>query len=288
MMRLPAIPRAALGPILLASLIVLLAFWHTPAPRPAIAPPYAVTWLTPPERSLAPGQATPTPVPVGGQFVQRQSLDIMSADGLFAPEEHARLAIEFERALNYVSARFGSGPMQRISAYVGSEPGCGLHGIAYTDQRTVQVFTCAGLPRDRVVTIVAHEFVHQLAHDRYGPRHLEADLILSEGVATWGAGDYWLSGQPDFAAFVRQYQAAGQLLPLATSYVGRSIGDMNMLYYQWASFVEFLISNYGRELFDAVYITGSRDPGSADYEGVYGKSIGQLEQEWLAWLNREF
>jgi hypothetical protein len=33
-------------------------------------------------------------------------------------------------------------------------------------------------------------------------------------------------------------------------------------------------------------VTGNRAPGSADYAGVYGKSLADLEQEWLAWLDR--
>jgi hypothetical protein len=109
-------------------------------------------------------------------------------------------------------------------------------------------------------------------------------MILLEGLATWGAGAYWLGDQPSFAAFVRPWLVGGAALPLATSYVGRPAGDMNTLYYEWASFVEFLIKAYGRERFDALYVSGSSDPGSADYQGVYGKSLGQLEQEWRAWV----
>lgn len=280
------IPRAALGPILLAAFIVLLITLRTPPPRPIIAPPSAVTWNHPIELPVDPDAARQPPPPITGQFVQRSNLDIISAEGLFSPADQAILATELEQALTYTTGRFGSGPNDRVSAYVGLEPGCGLHGIAYTEQRTVQVFTCADLPRYRTVTIMAHEFVHQLAHDRYGPAHLQADMILLEGLATWGAGSYWLGGQPDFAAFVREYKANGSLLPLATSYVGRPISDMNQLYYQWGSFVEFLIETYGREAFDALYVTGNRAPGSADYAGVYGKSLADLEQEWLAWLDR--
>jgi len=59
---------------------------------------------------------------------------------------------------------------------------------------------------------------------------------------------------------------------------------MNQLYYQWAAFVEYLIGEYGREQFDAVYVSGSKSPGSADYAGIYGKDLPTLEQEWQAWL----
>ncbi|MFN3374091.1 MAG: hypothetical protein ACK44M_11040 [Chloroflexus sp.] len=59
---------------------------------------------------------------------------------------------------------------------------------------------------------------------------------------------------------------------------------MNTLYYQWASFVEYLLTTYGRDAFEQLYRTGAGTPGSADYRGVYGTDITTLEVEWRAWL----
>jgi hypothetical protein len=174
----------------------------------------------------------------------------------------------------------------RFHASVRVDSGCGLHGIAYTDVRDVQAFTCNDISRDRAVAIMAHEFVHQLEQDRYGPPHLSSDLILAEGAATWGAGEYWLGGKPDFRSYVRDQRANGLFYPLATDYNGLGITAMNALYYQWASFVEYLIGAYGRDKFDAVYVTGGSAPGAADYAGVYGKGLDALEREWKAWLDQ--
>jgi hypothetical protein len=148
------------------------------------------------------------------------------------------------------------------------------------------VFTCPGIDEKRAVNILAHEMVHQLAHDRYGPAHLNADLILLEGVATWGAGKYWLGGAPDFRSYVRAQRQSGISYPLAMSYSGLGVAGMNALYYQWASFVEFLIDTYGRLKFDQLYVSGNSAPGSADYVGVYGKNLDQLQQEWIDWLGQ--
>jgi hypothetical protein len=276
-------PRLSPGPLLLVSLLVILFALYRPAPRPHIAPPWAIN------NPFASGEVQDIPLPALeqslDQFMQGTDLRLSSAAGLYSAEEQQQLATESEWALAYAANRFGSGPAQHISTDVQHSPGCELGGAAYTGERRVQVTTCASIPRSRVVNILAHEFVHQLAHDYYGPRHLQADMILLEGLATWGAGDYWLSGQPSFRAFVRQHIPPEQRLPLATSYVGRPIADMNTLYYQWASFVEYLLHAYGRERFDALYITGQQQaPGSADYVGVYGKDLPTLEQEWLAWL----
>ncbi|MFV9503021.1 MAG: hypothetical protein AB4911_00500 [Oscillochloridaceae bacterium umkhey_bin13] len=288
MLPLPSIPRAALGPIAFGALLVIIAWAYVNlrppptrfAPSSAVAPPVMVGQAPP-----APGVATATPVPLSGAAIALGGgLTLSVADGLFDEQQQARLRVELDRALDYVVARFGTAPIATIGTYVGLAPGCGLHGIAYTDVRTVQVFTCRDLPMARAVNILAHEFVHQLAHDRYGDRHLRADLILSEGVATWGAGAYWLGGASDFRGFVRPWVSRGEQLPLALSYVGLPISDMNKLYYQWASFVEYLIDSYGRERFDALYLSGNAAPGSADYQGIYGKGLDQLEAEWRAWV----
>jgi hypothetical protein len=279
-------PRAALGPILLGSVLVLLVFWWPlRQPERRFAPTWAVATVQPaPERPRAPDQPPPTAVPLAGSYAQVGGLDIVSADGLFDEQAKALLAAELDRALGYVVQRFGTAPSGRISTYVGNESGCGIHGIAYTDVRTVQVFTCPELPMSRAVNIMAHEFVHQLCHDRYGDRHLSADLILVEGTATWGAGEYWLGGAASFREFVRPWLQAGEEIPLSESYVGRPIGDMNKLYYEWASFVEYLIDTYGRDKFDQLYLTGQSYPASSDYLGVYQKQFWDLEAEWKAWV----
>jgi hypothetical protein len=216
-------------------------------------------------------------VPAGALVVQ--------VDEALYAGQRAELEAELARTLAYVSERFAGSLAAPVTAHLVAEGGCGLSGIAYTDIRVVQVATCDGIERGRAVAILAHEFVHQLQQDRYGERHLSADLILSEGMATWGAGEYWLGGHPDFRSYVRAQRAAGTLYPLATHYSGLGIGAMNALYYQWASFVEFLVQTHGREQLDQLYLTGHGDPGSADYAGVYGVGLDALEREWLLWLD---
>lgn len=271
------------------SLIILLVTFTRPAPLPRIAPPSAVTntaGFGGFERIPPTAGPQATPQAITGDFSQINQLDLVIADGLFANPEQAIVASELDSALAYVSARFGTTAQGRIKTVLANESSCGLHGIAYTDIREVQVFTCAGLPRQRAINILAHEFVHQLSHDRYGSRHLSADLILLEGLATWGAGQYWLGNYTSFRAMVQPYKQNRTLLPLGMSYVGQGINVMNQLYYQWGSFVEFLIETYGRERFDALYVSGSGSPGSADYRGVYGKDLSTLEAEWQLWLEQ--
>jgi hypothetical protein len=273
--------------VALGSIAVLLIVW-----RPAPAPKLVSRWQPQPmiDQPDQPQhlENPPTPVAISGAAQPLASssvrFDLSVDDGLYADQRDG-LAADLEQALVYVTQRFGSGPASPFKASVVRDDGCGLHGIAYTDVRNVQTFSCNDIGRGRAVAIMAHEFVHQLEQDRYGPAHLNADMILSEGTATWGAGKYWLGDAPDFRTYVRNQRAAGVFYPLATDYSGLGIGAMNALYYQWASFVDFLISTYGREKFDRVYVTGGGAPGSADYAGVYGKGLGELEREWVAWLD---
>jgi hypothetical protein len=304
--RLPHIPSAALGPIAVISLLVLLIVSHCNQPQQRIALPAAVQepgaphfpvpdvgdlTLPWPELSAAAlseleGIHLPQLGLPLGEFVQRTDLQINGAGFIYGPHGQRALESEAAIALAYVSDRFGHGPAHSLRVSLQREPTCNLHGAAYTEQRHVQLFTCPDIGRERVVSILAHELVHQLAHDHYGAAHLNADMILLEGLATWGAGTYWLGDQGSFRAYARRYGHNDTLLPLQTSYVGRSVGEMNQLYYQWASFVEFLLETYGRERFDALYTSGAQAPGSADYVGVYGKDLPTLEREWLEWLLR--
>jgi len=231
-------------------------------------------------------QAVPTIGAVAMPVADSSLLTIVVSDGLYVAER-AQLDAESRRAYEYVTMRFGGSLTSPLTVAFVQDGGCALSGIAYTDIRKVQVFTCDNIGRGRAIAILAHEYVHQLQQDRYGPRHLSADLILSEGLATWAAGEYWLGGHPDFRSHVRNQRANGVFYPLTTHYAGRGVAVMNALYYQWASFVEFLIGRYGRERFDALYVTGAGVPGSADYQTIYGKDLATLEQEWISWIDVE-
>ncbi|WP_298814999.1 hypothetical protein [Chloroflexus sp.] len=207
---------------------------------------------------------------------------IVAANALPPGTSDQAITAELYAALAYVSARTATAPTGPITVTIQAEPNCALHGAAYTSRREAQVFTCADIPAARAVNILAHEFVHQLAHDYYGDAHLQSDPILLEGWATWGAGMYWLGRSPDFHAFL-----GGQApMPLVANHLGRSAAEMNTLYYQWASFVEYLLSQYGRDAFDRLYQSGNGVAGSADYYGIYGVELATLEAEWRVWLTQ--
>jgi hypothetical protein len=280
-------PRPWVAAVVLVALLALLSGRILPlrtSPAPLHIAPASAIQMQAHEVDSRTGASSQLPAQVTGNAVPNTPFEIIIENGLYG-NDHTTLEVSLRDAFTYVSNNFGSGSKGTFKAALTIEEGCNLHGAAYTDERVMQVFTCDGITSDRAVAIMAHEFVHQLEQDRYGPAHLQSDMILSEGTATWAAKKYWLGGQPDFRSYVQAQRASGVYYPLATNYNGLGIGAMNALYYEWASFVEFLINTYGRDKFDTLYVTGHSSPGSSDYAGVYGKGLDALEQEWLRWLD---
>lgn len=282
----------------IAALVALLViFWimRPTSPPPSIAPPGALGGLGAPaplQGQFAPQAAPTTPPaqgPLGGRtpVVMVGQLALYTGDGSYSAEQLGALAEPLGDALGYVSARTEMQLSAPVAIVFERRATCGLDGAAYTERRLIMLYACPDTPTNRAINILAHELVHQLAYDRYGPAHMQADLILSEGLATWGAGKYWLGGASDFRGFVQQHYAA-QLLPLGTHY--RDIGTidaMNRLYYQWASFVDFVIATRGRAAFDALYTSGQgMRPDTADYSGVLGADLAGSEQQWKEWLSQ--
>lgn len=275
--------RFALLLMLISGLLIVVLLRQNQPPPAQIAPVWAVPPL-PPELEGMPVDPSLAELEPAGT-IQHGLLDVAVAPQVYAAEQHAPLAADLAQALAYVAERTGMQPASRMQVAVIHRDNCALSGLAFTDQRVLQVFGCERTPPQRIVNIAAHEFVHQLAYDRYGAAHTQGDLAIREGLATWGSGRYWLGGQASYRAFVRQFYA-GNLLPLDAHYRGRSIDEMNQLYYQWASFVEFLLETRGREAFDALAVTGNGAPGSGDYSGMYGVPLEGLEQEWQAWVTQ--
>lgn len=229
--------------------------------------------------------ADAAPQSVRAPVVRSEHFLIYVNSGSYSAAEGASIAEPLELALSYVEQRTGMRLSRAINVVFDRRPDtCGLDAVAYTNARTLIVYTCSDTPRQRAINVLAHELVHQLAHDRYGDAHLQADLILSEGLATWGAGRYWLGGEQNFRDFVgKQYT---RRVPLATGPDGSTTTDMlNQLYYQWASYIEWLEATYGTEAVARLYAAGTgRRPGSAGYEQVLGTPFEQTEERWRAWI----
>jgi hypothetical protein len=290
-------PRWARPLAIAAALLIMFVIMRSSPTPTYTAPPNALAGAPAPPLALqgefvaAPSAPPPViaPQPMDGRIavVEDGPLALYTTDGSYSSDQVRAMAEPLAEALRYVSERTAMQLSAPVSIIFDRRANCGFDGAAYTERRTIILYACPDMPARRSINILAHEFVHQLAYDRYGGAHMQADLVLSEGLATWGAGRYWLGNESDFRGFVRNNYAAN-LLPLGSHYRDYgTIDAMNRLYYQWASLVDFVITTRGRDTFDRLYASGrGMQPNTADYNRILGTDLAGLEGEWKEWLSQ--
>lgn len=226
----------------------------------------------------------------GTRVAQTGRLDVYVGLRTFTPEQVAAIAPRLEALLRGNEERFEFQLQQRVSIafYRPSlAPSKDTRGIAYTEERRAEVYYRPDGEIERALVVASHELAHHLQAQRYGDdAQKRADIILLEGLATWITGPPWLAkyGVENWRERARQISDSGVPLRLLQA---QRYGD-NIAYELWASFVDFLIERDGMEKLHALYISGrGREPGSADYQGVYGASINELANEWRAWVRGE-
>ena len=220
------------------------------------------------------------------------------------------IAFPGELIITFVSPRSERvGPMEL-------GPGqCPVRGLAITGRVSgpLQAWVVADdkTTADQVIAVAAHEIAHHVGRARFGGI---GDSLLGEGLATWLAQESWLRwhGWDSLDEAVRGFRSAGTYIPFAQrdERQGRvsdaeCLARRDTLYTEYASFVGFLIDKYGVERFEelaetiaTVTITirpGPPTPTPAqalrppmpDYQAVYGRSLEELEQEWLRRVDDE-
>jgi hypothetical protein len=245
---------------------------------------------SPRQTAIPAAEGTPAPTLAATLITRTAYLDIYRLEGGLSATTLLELAPQFEAAHEHVGARMGARLSGRVA--ISFEPPqtgpCAVRRLTRSHERIIQLYYAPETSARLILPIVAHELAHELQHDYYGwEAHRRSDIILLEGQATWASGEYGRgSGRPAWASQAEQALAEGSLLPLATD-LERDCRrtTRNAAYTGWASFVDFLITAYGRERFDTLYRSGrGHTPGSADYAEVYGKSLDALDQEWRKWL----
>jgi hypothetical protein len=316
---MPRFRRAAIALLALISLFAIVGGTFAPTPAPVAEAPIAAaatsTASPAPSATLAPS-ATPIPVtptlsrrPLaldarakvaptaflpgsgpqlsGEQVAAGRRLDFYVGKNTFTPEQVAALSSDVEHALTYIQRRFQVYLSHRVSIGVyraGSAPKRGVRGMAYTSNHTINVYYRPGEDQYKALVILSHELAHQLEAEYYGDAvQSRADTIIHEGLASWISGEYWisLSDSTSFQARARALLEAGN--PLNVASAERSGPDV--AYDIWAAFVDYLTSRYGWDAFHQLYQSSrGRAVGSADYKGVYGKTLAELNADWIATL----
>ena len=241
----------------------------------------------------APAAAKPVPAMIPGNgpwmrgelVAQTQRLDLYIGKNSFSADQIAGRAAKLERVLRAAEDYFGTTLTRRISiGFYSKPPKRGVRGMAYTSEGRVELYYRSDEDIGRATTVAMHELGHHLEAQRYGEAaQRRADTILHEGLATWIASIRWLDQCGATSWLQRGHQLHDAGVPLRLLTAERSGADN--AYELWASFVDYLVRQYGWKKFNALYASGhGRAPGSSDYERVLGKSLDELSDDWRAWL----
>jgi hypothetical protein len=183
---------------------------------------------------------------------------------------------------------------------------CPPRGLAWVHPPRIIIYADDKTSREQLLGVLAHELGHILIM----PQFEGIPRALNEGLATWASAPYfnaWL-GNPSLDAAVRSYFTDATYLPLHQNYYltdiypgmeetssESCISRREALYIEWASFLGYLIEQHGMEKIEEL-IAAVREPEMteaglairpADFEGVYGSSLNQLEAAWLRHVRAE-
>ena len=235
---------------------------------------------------------------------QRQAgnvyLDLYSENN-FLPVDVRWWQQESQLVYEYVSKRLGTTNSEKAIVIFAppQSRNCAPRGTTFHEQQpVVMIFADQDTSKGQILAVLAHELGHVFIHQKYKDLN---DITLIEGMATWAAGDYWKVWKgADFNSDVRAFIDRGTYLPLVQNYYLEKAYDDNspgciihrdLLLTEMASFLDFLIQNYGSESLSSLLDT--KPPGLADgqrvvyppnFKGVYGSEFNQLEYEWLEFL----
>lgn len=139
--------------------------------------------------------------------------------------------------------------------------------------------------------LAVHENTHILTGSNWGV----SNSFMGEGVAKYT--ETLATDKDKNHLQTIRFLKGNKLFPLEKMVTFSSIGGMGGLktdvaYPASGSFVEFLIEKYSLKLFKDAYILEGRPYGEKEKESswpkVYGKSIRDLEKEWLYWLTNRY
>jgi len=204
---------------------------------------------------------------------------------------------EIEQIYDYENSRLNTSLSEKIIIIFSTpESGfCAPRGVTYFDNQTmIFVFADQNTSKEQILATFAHELGHVFIHHIYPNL---SDISLNEGMATWFAGKYWETWKGNsLGDEVRSFINEQSYLPL---YLNQDMSqayerskdclqNRDILLTEFASFIDFLIREYGIERLSSLYniqqpetIGSQRFVYPPDYQGIYGLELNQIEQKWL-------
>ena len=128
-------------------------------------------------------------------------------------------------------------------------------------------------------TIGCHEDTHIICYWTLG----NPPPFLQEGLAV-SMMESWY-GRP-VHEWAREFLPKKRLIPLKSLLISHNFSKYNtkVTYPQSGSFTKYIIDMYGIEKFKTVYSQAIDETVESVFWNVYGKSIDELEQEWIVYL----
>ena len=123
-----------------------------------------------------------------------------------------------------------------------------------------------------------HEITHILSFDIGFP-----SLLFVEGLAVYAANMYFGRESHEHSKFLLENDSIVLPRDLLSTF---GDNDPILSYNEAGSFVAFMIESYGSEEFLRFYSESPEDLASVEtnVERIYGKSFGDLETEWISFL----
>ncbi len=252
----------------------------------------------------------PRPFEVGELVTETDHFRFHSEQG-YLPVALEPFTLEAEEVYDYVSARLKTTTdIQTVVLFVPPDTfSCPTRGMTIPPSELnelpiVYIYANEYTSHAQVVAVLAHEIAHVLQSVGRERRWDSPHRPLNEGLATWAAGKYYFTwqGTSSFDASVRSYLDGAAYLPLyenydlSLAYSGEDcIEKRDILYTEWAAFIDFLLTSYGPDQLKALLRSSPLEEAErggqkvliytpADFEGVYGSALNQLEAVWLSYL----
>jgi hypothetical protein len=247
---------------------------------------------------VRPPTPTPTPEPwvaavITGELDSVYSLTAIKGHSTLhiAPDTRAATAAEtskigqmVETALDHVQTVLGRRYTGRFEVYVSDTlfdtPHTARRSFSRPDQeRLFLLYDGSGTPVERLY-FTAYALTHLVAAQAWGAA---ASPLLGEGLAVYAAGQALASETASERRYLLPTQLCAALQQAGSlPRVSRELafeGHLGHLdqYLAAGCFVGHLIETEGTSTFSEVYLNG-------DYRAVYGRTLTQLESDWIAAL----
>ena len=206
--------------------------------------------------------------------------------GSAAERDRFQIGAMAEGALDHIRSRLDMEFDGQMSIYLvprvfwqgGAAYGDKVQLISYLDRNYTGVETWS---------YFTHEGTHALAQDLLQPKEDGGgpDGVLVEGLAVWVSGGHYRREPLD--AWAAVVAASDDYLPLEDLRAGPFYDYQHETsYLEGASFVKFLVENYGLQPLKELYgrAIGQDAHDKALVLELYGKGYGELEAEWLDYL----